>query len=174
MIIIITFLKRYWEQSQNGLFIQKLSGRPVFTVIFNDTSVVSVVSRYMLTYVLQTCVSATGCTNVRPQVKKMSHTFWIVLKNLIEKSNILGVCWGVFGHFESSSVKMQIGCCFHWGRKKIQETDSKLLWNFYRDIHCEMLVVLCPNQTFHHVFPPKKWFRDAICSLALQVLIAWF
>lgn len=108
MIIIITFLKRYWEQSQNRLFIQKPSGRPVFTVFLNYTSVVLVVSRYMLTYVVQTCVSATGCTNLRPQVKKMSHTFWILLKNLIEKSNILGVCWGVFGHFESSSVKMQI------------------------------------------------------------------
>lgn len=37
-----------------------------------------------------------------------------------------------------------------------------------------MLVVLCPNKMFHHVFPLRKWFRDAICSLALQVLIAWF
>lgn len=108
MIIIITFLKRYWEQSQNRLLIQKPSGRPVFTVFLNDTSVDSVVSPYMLTYVVQIWVSTTGCTNVRPQVKKMSHTFWILLKNLIEKSNILGVCWGVFGHFESSSVKMQI------------------------------------------------------------------
>lgn len=37
-----------------------------------------------------------------------------------------------------------------------------------------MLVVLCPNQMFHHVSPLRKWFRDAICSLALQVLIAGF
>lgn len=80
MIIIITFLKRYLEQKQNRLLIQKPSGRPVFTVFLNDTSVDSVVSPYMLTYVVQTCVSATGCSDVRPQVKKMSHTFWILLK----------------------------------------------------------------------------------------------